>query len=796
MNRFWQTAAAMLGSLGLRRWLLGRVLPPAHENLSVPGLQGEVKIHFDRQGVPHIYGNTEADLFFGQGYCHARDRLWQMELSRHVARGEVAGLLGERALEVDRFLRRMGFGRSADKEARELSPPSRAFLDAYCAGVNAWVANHRLPIEFGLLRYRPRPWEIVDTLAFSRFMGWTLTFNWESELVRARLIAAIGPERTAALEPGATASAVPFACGSMLPPVLESARAFAPLAGLVGGASNNWVAAGSRTGTGRPLLASDPHLRPRMPPAWYVVHLQGGELDVIGATLPGTLGVLIGHNAHIAWGITAGLTDGQDLYVEKSNGQGHFQCGDRWLPAERCREEFRVKGRTEPVVDEFLRSRHGPILNGTLDIPADGAPLAMACVLEMSPSPSEAIVQLNRARDWPSFRAALSAWAFPVLNFVYADIAGNIGFQMAGRIPRRNQGDGYAPLPGWDRNYDWLGMVPFDELPQVYNPSDGVFATANTRPAAPCAHYLARDWADDGRWRRIMECLQAKEKHSLGDFQSLQNDVLSLPGREVAQRLVAALASGGRQLPDAPPKQGADASRSPQQAALQALATWDGRMSPDSLAAAVYVVFGWQLRRQLCSDLPEKLLGYVQGQGIHEVLAAVSAFHYHRSSNLLGYLDDDRGRAAIPAAFAATLQELAQRLGPDPRTWQWGRLHAILFGHPIGLAVPFLDRLLGLSRGPYPVGGDADTVAQAGIDPWQLYSAATYTVSYRQVIDVGNWDASGFILPTGQSGQPGSGHYDDQVEAWRGGELAPLLFSRAAVEAAVEALVELRPPGK
>lgn len=793
MNRFWQTAAAMLGSLGVRRWLLGRVLPPAHETLSVAGLQGDLKILFDRQGVPHIYGNTEADLFFGQGYCHARDRLWQMELSRHVARGEVAGLLGERALEVDRFLRRMGFRRSAEQEARELRPESRTFLEAYCAGVNSYVANHRPPIEFGLLRYRPRPWEIADTLAFSRFMGWTLTFNWESELVRARLIAAIGPERTAALEPGTVAAEVPIPCGPTFPPVIESARAFAPLAGLVGGASNNWVAAGSRTVSGRALLASDPHLRPRMPPAWYVVHLQGGELDVIGATLPGTLGVLIGHNAQIAWGITAGLTDGQDLYVEKSDGQGRFQCGDDWLPAERCREEFSVKGRTAAVIDEFLGSRHGPILNGTLDIPADAAPLAMACVLQNAPSPSEAIVQMNRARDWNSFRTALSGWTFPVLNFVYADMAGNIGYQMAGHIPRRNKGDGYTPLPGWDRAYDWLGRVPFEELPQVYNPSDGVFATANTRPAAPCAHYLARDWADDGRWRRIMASLQAKEKHTFADFQSLQNDVVSLPGREIAQRIVAGLASGGRQPPEASQLRETAAPRSPEQLALQALASWDGRMSPDSLAAAVYVVFGGQLRRQLCSDLPDRLIGYVQGQGIHEVLAAVSAFHYHRSSNLLGYLDNERGRAAIPAAFAATLQELAERLGPDARTWQWGRLHAIHFGHPIGLAVPFLDRLLGLSRGPYPVGGDADTIAQSGIDPWQLYSAATYTVSYRQVIDVGQWDASGFILPTGQSGQPGSVHYDDHLAAWRSGDLAPLLYSRAAVERDVKQKVELKP---
>lgn len=784
MKTFWQaiqagtaTAAGILGAAGLRRLVLRRSLPPKRETLRIAGLHAEVEVLFDRWGVPHIYAEHPADLFFAQGYCHARDRFWQMELNRRTARGELCELFGARLLGTDRFLRRLGFRRAAEHEMATVDEPTRAIAAAYAGGVNAYIERHPAAIEFKILRLRPQPWQPVDSLALARFMGWSLTVNWETELIRARLIAQVGPERLAALEPGQPAPTVPDDGLQQLSDALSAAQAFQPLADLMGGGSNNWVVAADRSSTGRPVLANDPHLRPRMPGAWYVAHLNGGGFNVAGITLPGTLGVLVGHNERVAWGVTAAMTDCQDLFLERADPlrPGRFAFGDAWYDAEVVHEEIRIRGRANPFIDEVVITRHGPLLNGTLDIPAQGTPLAQRSTLDDAPSQTEALLGMNRAADWPSFRAALSLWAFPALNFVYADVAGTIAYKLAGRIPLRARGAGYVPAPGWSADHEWVGYVPFDEMPEAVNPPEGIFATANTKPAAPCRHFLARDWADDGRWQRIMELLRKQPQHTLDDSQAIQTDVVSLPARAAARLLVARLADETVSA--------AESARHPLRSrALAYLADWDGNLAPESVAGAIYHVLRRELVRHVGRDLPPALRNYLLGQGTDAVVAAVSAFHHRASSYLLGYLNALNDAEEAAAVLDAALAELCRQLGNDPAYWQWGRLHTISFPHPIGLASPALDRLLGLSRGPFPIGGDADTVAQTGLDPWHLYTASTYTVSYRQLVDVGDWDRTRFILPSGQSGHPGSMHYSDMLGLWRRGEYCLLPFTRAAVE--------------
>jgi penicillin amidase len=757
--------ARFIGGSGLRRLLLRRSLPSKHESVTIPGLRANVRVLIDRWGVPHIEANDPADLFFTQGYCHARDRLWQMELNRRVARGELAELFGKRLLSIDRFNRRLGFRRAAEAEVLQLSAEARALAESYAAGVNAYVERHRLPIEFQLLRSRPRPWQPVDSLAFGRYMGWTLSFNWETELIRARLITQLGPEAAAALEPGNPTAGIAGNCEFAIRAAQQAAQSFEPLAGLMGGASNNWVVAGHRSANGRALLASDPHLRPRMPAIWYMAHLRGGGFNIIGATLPGALGVLIGHNEHIAWGITASLVDTQDLFLEKPDPANprRFAFGDEWYDAQVIREEIRIRGQEHPFVEEVVRTRHGPLMNGTVDIPAGSTPLAMRCTMDDLPSPTEALLKLNRASDWPAFRSALECWTFPVLNFVYADVDNNIGYQLAGRVPVRASGDGYVPVPGWSGDHEWLGSIPFEQMPCVFNPPEGLFATANTRPDVPCNHFLTRDWMDDNRWRRIMERLRQPPRLSLDDCQSIQMDVVSEPARMVARRLHALT-----------PRH--EMARQ----ALAYLAGWDGNLGPDSVAAAIYEVFRCELIRRLHRVLPASFVNYMLGQGVDEFLASVSAFQQRASSILLGHLDSMPNLEVATDAFHASVEWLRQRFGPDPSHWRWGRLHQVHFEHAFGSR--HISHLLGLSRGPIPIGGDADTIAQSGVDPWWPYSAATYTVSYRQLLDVGDWDQGRFILPTGQSGHPGSPHYDDMLESWRRGEYLPLWFTWPAVE--------------
>lgn len=723
----------MIGA-NFRRALLAWTLPRRNESIELRGLAAPVTIIIDRSGVPHVEAESGPDAFFAHGYLHARDRLWQMELNRRLARGELAELFGPIALPTDRVLRRLGFRRDAERDLASISAEGRRVLEAYTAGVNAYVARHRRPIEFVLLRSRPRPWSAIDTLAFGRYMGWSQTENLPTEIVRRQLVGVLGADRASALEPGDPAANV------------------VALAGLAG-ASNNWVASPARSASGHALLANDPHLYPRIPPVWYVAHLRSGDgLNVIGATLPGVPGVLIGHNSRIAWGITAGMTDCEDLVDQDDEAVG---------AAAVVREQIHVKGQGS-VTEEVRLTEAGPILNGALGVPIDGPAVAWRSVIREGAAPIDALLTLNRATDWAGFQRAMERWDFPCLNFVYADVDGNIGYRMAGRVPLRTDGK-------------WAGTVPFAEMPAAFNPDEGIFVTANNRPAVPMRHALARDWIDDYRWTRIVQLLRSRPRHTLEDFQGMQQDLTSVAAQRVAARL-ARLAPGDG-LPAA---------------VMARLGRWDGSLDAASPEAAIYQVFRIELVRALYRELGDEPILRVLGRGPDPVLAPVTAFFFRGSSELLAQLDH-ADESLVRAALVVALRFLGDRLGPSMDRWRWGDLHRISFRHPLGLGVPVLDRLLRLSRGPYPIGGDADTVAQAGVDPWNPFTATSYSVSYRQVLDTGDWDRGVFILPTGQSGHPASRHYADMVSGWRTGEYRPLPFSPQAVRDQAEESIQLTP---
>lgn len=710
--------------VGLRRLLLRWTLPRRNETIQLSGLAAPVTIVIDRSGVPHVDAQSARDAFFAHGYLHARDRLWQMELNRRIARGELAELFGPIALPADRFLRRLGFRRGAERDLTRLSAAGLQALEGYADGVNAYVAHHRRPIEFVLLRTRPRPWSPVDSLAFGRYMGWTQTENLATETVRRELSGLIGADRTSTLEGGDPAAGV------------------VAMAGLAGGASNNWVAAPARSASGHALLANDPHLYPRIPAVWYVVHLRSADgLNVIGASLPGVPGVVIGHNSRIAWGITAGMADCEDLV-----NQDPAELGAATVIG----EEIQVKGRP-PVGEEVRVTADGPVLNGTLGIPVDGPPVALRTVFADGEAPVDALFTLNRATDWASFEQAMRQWDFPCLNFIYADVDGNIGYRMAGRVPLRQDGK-------------WVGIVAFGEMPAIFNPAEGIFATANTRPALPLRQPLTHDWVDDTRWTRIMQMLRSRPRHGLSDFQVMQQDLTSVAALRIASHL-------GRLAP------AGDLAR----AAISRLQRWDGRLDPGSPEGAIYEVFRIEFIRALHEELGAQSVTRVLGRGPDQVLAPVTTFFFRGSSELLAWLEQVPDRV-IQSALDSAVRFIRDRLGPDLERWQWGALHQITFQHPIGAAIPWLDRVLGLSRGPYPIGGDADTVAQAAVDPWNPFTATGFMASYRQVFDTGDWDRGVFILPTGQSGHPASPHYADMVAAWRRGEYRPLPFSPAAVQ--------------
>ncbi len=545
-----------LAFVGVVWYVFRRPLSRVKGDVELPELSAPVEIVRDRWGVPHIYAETERDAFFAQGYVHAQDRLFQMEYARRLARGTLAEVFGVAALEADRWSRVIGFWRSTHRDCQGLGPEETGALEAYAAGVNAYIVSSRLrmPAEFTIAGFKPDPWQTQDTLGVLKVLGWALSQNWEGELLRVELLQALGPERAAELEPFYPAGnpiVVPNLGGITSPEQLAEAAgrlrtAYQAASQWFGQAtmagSNNWVIGPLRTATRRPLLANDPHLSVTMPSLWYENHVEAadGSLRFTGATIPGIPGIVVGHNERIAWGITAGRADTQDLFVEQRHPERPtwFRAGDEWTPATVLNEEIRVRSQAEPHLEEVILTRHGPLINGLVAAagpsPEDGGRQALPdLALRWSghePSASmRGLLGLLKAQDWPSFRAALADVGDPSLNIVYADVDGNIGYQYVARVPNRRRGHGLLPSPGWDDSYAWDGWVPFEELPSALNPPQGYALSANNKPAPDSyPHFLGADWYPGYRAARIDRMLQAKPRFTIHDFQNMQMDVFSV----------------------------------------------------------------------------------------------------------------------------------------------------------------------------------------------------------------------------------------------------------------------------
>ncbi len=526
MASWWQktaaTAAGIAGLVGGAYYvLMRRPLPKTRGTLRLTDLHEPVEIVTDHYGVPHIYAHNEDDLYLAQGYVHAQYRLWQMELNRRVGSGRLSEIFGELTIEADRFARRLGLHRAAAASMQAQTPHATRILRAYTRGVNAFMSSHRnnLPVEFTLLRLNPEPWQPSDSLQWGKMIGWNLGGNWETEIVRARLVAKLGPARAALLETGYD-PAHPL----IIPPgvaysganlgMLEQYEALKQLSGfgLLGG-SNNWVVDGTMTTTGAPILCNDPHLGQAAPSIWFECHLVAGDHDVVGASFPGAPGIVIGHNRHVAWGVTNAVSDVEDLYIEKFNPENphQYEFLGRWEEAQIYREEIKVKGRSEPVIEEVRVTRHGPILTsiqGSLDSQngdqSAELPLALRWTGLEQHSLVDAIEKMALATDIDEFRSALRDWDVPAQNFVFADTHGNIGYLMAGAIPTRARGQALLPSPGWNGEYEWTGLIPFGELPQTINPPQHFIVTANNRVIDDSyPHYITHEWLNGYRAQRI-----------------------------------------------------------------------------------------------------------------------------------------------------------------------------------------------------------------------------------------------------------------------------------------------------
>ncbi|HVN55482.1 MAG TPA: penicillin acylase family protein [Anaerolineaceae bacterium] len=787
-NRFHKPLAAGLAWLNRRR-------PPRHSGkLHLHGLTAPVEILRDSLGIPHIYAESTPDALFAQGYVHAQDRLWQMDFTRRLVAGRLSEILGEVALPVDRWMRILGLHRSAERALPLPGAGERELLDAYCAGVNAAIAREPRPLECLLLRYRPEPWTAVDTLSWSKLLAWALSANWEAELLRCELIDLLGPERAAELE---------LESRDSWPLILDAAQA----RGLGGGqsltrrytgagpgegaGSNNWVLSGERTTTGMPLLANDMHLALTAPAVWYENHLSAGELDVTGASLPGVPLVIVGHNRRVAWGYTAAFADVQDLYEEHirrtREGVVEYEYRGEWLPARVSRETIRVRG-AKPEVVEVVSTHHGPLINALIAPEAAGTPLALRWTSFEGSQSLLPVYRMNCAASAGELREALRDWTEPVLNVVYADTAGTIGYCLAGKIPLRARGEGCTPVPGWTGEYEWTSSIPVEGIPEFQNPPQGYIATANNRVTGEdYPYYLARDYVYADRAQRIVELIQSRTRHSLEDMGRMQYDQVSPTARDLAG-LIGSLEVDPLAEPGLA-------------AAIAMFRSWDGNLHPASPAAAIHEVLVRQLLHLILAGRLGDLADRFAGKGPNPVLAGVSLWGFHAWEWLRKTLHQpdspwfdlgggERREDVLLLALRRSLEFLQAELGPDSNAWAWGRLHELTFGHILGRRPP-VDALF--NRGPYPIGGDGTTI-------WSTFSG-THDISndspsgppFRFIADLNDLDHCLAMLAPGQSGAPGSRHYDDQIEDWFEGRYHVMLFRREEVERDAESRLELSP---
>jgi penicillin amidase len=766
--------------------LLGRRLPRTRGRLRLDGLGAPARVRRDGWGIPHVEADGAEDAWFGLGFCHAQDRPFQLELVLRIGRGTLSELVGGGGLAADRMSRRLGFSRVAQRQLPLLATYVRAAVEAYVRGVNAGLRHGlpRRPHEFVLLRAAPSPWQTADVLAFAGLQAFALSANWDSELARLKILAEDGAEALQALDPRPPAELpVSVPVGAAAGPAVDRLAAdlaeFMSAAPSAGG-SNNWAIAGSRTASGAPLLANDPHLAARLPAPWYLAHLRCPEWEVAGASFVGAPVLPCAFNGHAAWGITAGLTDQSDLFIEEIGDDGASVRGpEGWQACEVREERIRVRGAAD-VVERVLVTPRGPVISPLLDDVPAAVSLSATWLMGL---PIRGFLDTVAVRDFASFRAPFAEWPGPALNLVYADVAGHIAYQLVGQLPRRRRGNGTLPLPGWLPGVGWEEeLVPFDEMPSTLDPPAGFVSSANNRPAPDGeGPYLGHDFMDGFRQARIVERLADGDAWDLAACQRLQVDVESVAWRSLRPCLLAL-------------KPGDEDAR----LGLELLAAWDGRVAAGSAAASVYELWIAEMSERVARAKAPSAWRWAIGVGFGD-LVPLTSLHTAAPGRLIGLLREepegwfaDGWAAQSAAALSAAVRRLRAEHGPDPAAWGWGRLRTLTLRHPVGDQPMLADAF---NLGPVPFPGDCTTPLQAASGPLDPFANPGFLPNMRAVIDLADPDAGRWSLAGGQSGNPCSRHYRDLFDVWLRGDGVPIPFTVGAVEAATVATLELLPKG-
>lgn len=751
-------------------------LPRSTGLLELPGLRDTVEVARDDRGVPVITAANDHDAYFALGFVHAQDRLFQMEFLRRLGSGRLAEAVGPAGLSSDRFMRTLGLRQAAESSLAAIDEQTRQALVAYAAGVNAFLGTREgpLPPEFLLLRLEPEPWAPADSLLWQRLMALRLSGNWGEEALRAALLDVLPPESVAELWPPASDDA-PTTLGTLPGPVFASLLDAWPAALAPTLASNAWAVAGSRSATGAPLLANDPHLGLSLPNLWYLADLRTPDWRATGATVPGVPFHVLGHNGRLAWGFTTTHSDTMDLFLEESAGPGRYATPTGPAAFTERTEVIAVRDAPDDLLP-VRATRHGPVVSDLLDLPLpDGSILALsAAALAPDDRSAAALRRLNRADTWDAAVAALRAYHAPQQNVFIADSAGTIGFLAPGRVPVRKGGRGLVPHPGTDGAFDWDGWLPFSALPQSINPPSGRLVNANNKPVpSTYPHLLAVHWPPPYRAARIEEALAGLDKATTDDMRRLQLDSHSGVFKALWPLMADTRAAGPGEA-----------------AALARLRAWDGAMAVDRAEPLIFTAWRLTLERTLFADELGTLFG--RWQGSHPRLLARVLAGETRTPWCDNVATPARETCAdqLESSLSDTLASLNEEFGP-PEAWRWGDAHAVRLEHPVFSRIPVLADLTTLWA---EMDGSEETVNRGGFsgrgDSWRQRLARVHGAGLRAVYDLENLDSSGFVIAAGQSGHPLSPHYRDFMADWTTGALRPIVAS--GPEARILTLAPLR----
>ncbi|MFQ5865687.1 MAG: penicillin acylase family protein [bacterium] len=762
--------------------------------ITLDALESPVKVYRDEFGVPHIFAKNERDLLIASGYITAQDRLWQMDWNRRVASGRLSEIFGEATIESDKLLRVWGFARTAKETVKILSPESRMALEAYAVGVNAYIESHqdRLPLEFTILRYKPEEWKIEDSIAYIRFLAWKLSFSWYVDIVLGQLVEKLGEKKAHEIFPDFPKQG-PFIISSYLKPFWADCQQFLlsglQLRNLLGmhGAilgSNSWVVSGEKSACGKPLLANDPHLELTTPSVWYEMHLSGGDINVAGVALPGMPGIVIGHNQKIAWGLTNGMVDDADFYIEKLNPEDSLQYWYRgkWENLEIIEEQIVVKG-ADPILLQIAATRNGPVI--TKIHPSLQESLMAVSMRWTGHQPSDeakAFIQLQKAKNWEEFTDALRNYKVPAQNFIFASTDGDIGYYLGGAIPIRKNATGILPHKGWSEDGQWIGEVPFEKLPHSLNPLENYIVTANNKIIdEKYPYYITNLWEPPSRAARIHQLLSEKDKFSIEEFKSMQRDVVSVHAQKIMPILLSSVET-----------KLSSSSNDSLQTLFSLIKDWDGRETTDSIATSIFQAFFLRLTENTFKDEMGDLLyrNYIRfGSVPYRVTTALlekgnSEWFDNINTPKVETREDIIAKSLLDAG--EMLRDLA---GDNISRWAWGEIHKLTMAHPLGVKKP-LDIIFNI--GPHPRGGSKMTINNGEFkfdEPFDSILGA----STRQLVDLCDISSSLSVITTGQSGQRMSNHYKDQTALWLSGNYHSMIMDSTRIAETAEELLVLIP---